>query len=632
MVRQELDQTIKDLGLYLRERRLVVFFGAGASVASGLPTGDNLLRELGYENHDDEIQLVREDDSFYRKLKKLFSDKKPNDIHKLLALLRARYYITTNYDQLFEQAMGRLYDPETSGFQFGWVVRTDDLSDVSRQRSTLIKLHGDIEDRNSLVAAKHDYAEHLRSPSLVDQLVNVTLSTHPVVFVGYSISDINLIHLLSRRSEWKSGVVPARYAIVVNNSEDELRREEEKMRKLGVEPISLNCSDESKYTETVEELLARLWEQTEDFGIFTKTLEQRKRWTPDALWDQASSCYRDGDFGSAKTWMQRLEVEVTDWRQYISLFGVYLYFSVKLYDKMEKWETLMEQQKVRLKTHFDQVCKVLPSKTWKTLLARYNAGVSLPFYRIGALDDALKAIDEALEVSPSDTADKEAQALFADWYTIRSLIHLSMWARADEADRKEVALKAKRDLEVAKGLLGDHGGLGTEEETHYCGRFYGVSAFLLMAEHDSNGVGDPPDSVARSKLTEMARKAHDHPRRVPYGRLAGLYCAGYSHYWLALRCSEDPARRKADLEESMSLLQEAGKAIEVLSPMVEVKIDFLKWAVKECLRGAPQMGWDIHKKTYKSGLAKLSSCSKSLAEEIDRSEKGLDAWLRTPLN
>ena len=116
--------------------------------------------------------------------------------------------ITTNYDQLFEDALtvaGRrprvtIYTPE--------LEQTTDYRDPTPENPILFKIHGDIADRDSVVITDEDYIQFVLRMSNKDPYdpIPLTLKYYltgwTTVFVGYSLLDYNL-RLLFKTLRWK---------------------------------------------------------------------------------------------------------------------------------------------------------------------------------------------------------------------------------------------------------------------------------------------------------------------------------------------------------------------------------------------------------------------------------------------
>lgn len=139
---------------------------------------------------------------------------KPSPALHMLAALPFRFIITTNYDQLFEQALRsarsasgnlkspliRVYDPKRTASPEQVPL------DPSEDRPVLLKLHGDIDTPESIVVTEEDYITFIyRMGSShyhpIHEKIRSRMMEWPVLFVGYSLRDYNL-RLLFRTLRW----------------------------------------------------------------------------------------------------------------------------------------------------------------------------------------------------------------------------------------------------------------------------------------------------------------------------------------------------------------------------------------------------------------------------------------------
>jgi hypothetical protein len=195
---------IDELDEHLARGRLAVFCGsdlphaltglperaalaAGLAERHGLPAGLSLAATAqrvaqGGNRWAFTDFLSRQLDTFGRQ---------PQRIHQILAQLPAQTIITTAYDNLLERAL------EQVGIPFNKLVRDSDLAFAERSRRMLIKLYGDLEQRDTLVITEDDHYGLWRSrdkESLLEK-VRQTLRDDAVLFVGYTMADPDFLLL-----------------------------------------------------------------------------------------------------------------------------------------------------------------------------------------------------------------------------------------------------------------------------------------------------------------------------------------------------------------------------------------------------------------------------------------------------
>ena len=211
---------------------------------------DQLARECNYPD-DDRWNLMRV--SWYYEYQTGFrselvrevreavhKDREPSPVLRGLARLGFPIVITTNYDQLYERALNDVAreqaraagksETETAAVSASFDkciyspksnCRTKDCGpDPSRDHPYLLKIHGDLDQAESIVITDEDYIQfvlrmgdkHPYHP--VGKNVLTHLIKWPTLFIGYRLSDYNL-RLLFKTLRWKMdrANIPASYAV-----------------------------------------------------------------------------------------------------------------------------------------------------------------------------------------------------------------------------------------------------------------------------------------------------------------------------------------------------------------------------------------------------------------------------------
>lgn len=179
--------------------KLVVFVGAGVSANSGIPTWNELIKEmakdLGGFDVDESPDLYmkipqyyfneRGEKEYFEKLNEVFLKKKykSNPIHKEIFKLKPTHIITTNYDTLLEEAA-------IEEGQFFHTVKHDLDLPYDNFNKTIIKMHGDFENRN-IVLKEDDYLNYSSNFTLIESYIKSLIATNTVLFIGYSVNDSN---------------------------------------------------------------------------------------------------------------------------------------------------------------------------------------------------------------------------------------------------------------------------------------------------------------------------------------------------------------------------------------------------------------------------------------------------------
>lgn len=204
----EILDEMKDLVCeYYQQGRLAIFVGAGVSSLSDYPSWSSLVirmaNDIGYhirlrdENGKEKLssdeylkipQIYYEhkgEKEYYKIVRKMLHAKKDiNDVHKLIMYLKPHHILTTNYDTLIEQAAN------SAGMSYS-VINSDDKVSSAPTMSYILKVHGDFEN-NNFVLKEDDYLNYDNNFKLIDNLMKTIISTHLVIFVGYSLGDYNI--------------------------------------------------------------------------------------------------------------------------------------------------------------------------------------------------------------------------------------------------------------------------------------------------------------------------------------------------------------------------------------------------------------------------------------------------------
>ena len=195
----------------IRKEDAVLWVGAGFSKYAGYPTGDELAKKIYNHLTDEEKQEIRETNTLQEIsqafinnrgtrhplieiLREEFAYKIPNNTkyHDILSTIpHIKTIITTNYDNLFENAYG---------INAVKIVSDHDITKIDENKTAVIKIHGDFTDEKSLVISQTDYASFINSgfSSLIWNLVIERVSTKSVIFLGYSMDDFNSLAILEK--------------------------------------------------------------------------------------------------------------------------------------------------------------------------------------------------------------------------------------------------------------------------------------------------------------------------------------------------------------------------------------------------------------------------------------------------
>lgn len=206
--------------------KLMLFVGAGVSANLGLPNWgaliEHIAEELGYDpkifsTYGTHLALAE----FYKKktggLGPLRSwmdrewhkptiDITSSEIHELITKGNFSRIYTTNYDSWLENAH------DAFGVKYDKIASVADLVSVTDGRRQIIKLHGDFDSDDSIVLDETSYFQRLDLDTPLDIKLRSDVLGRAVLFIGYSLNDLNIRLLFYRLAEmWgRSSLTSAR--------------------------------------------------------------------------------------------------------------------------------------------------------------------------------------------------------------------------------------------------------------------------------------------------------------------------------------------------------------------------------------------------------------------------------------
>lgn len=247
-----------ELARKLANDQLIPFVGAGVSMSLGLPSYPDLIRQIGEEvGFDGEIfhglgdyLTLAEYYHMHKKgldtlqaylranWKRSEKDVLASPVHRAIVELGCDLIYTTNFDGFLEQAhrgMNRRYRRIRS---------VKDLVDLQPGRTHIVKLHGDLDSPSTMVFTESSYFERLSFESPLDVKLRSDALGKSLLFIGYSLSDINIRYLLYRlQKQWdsepKKELRPKSYIFLGRPNPVQ----EDVLRNRGIEPIVAESTD-----------------------------------------------------------------------------------------------------------------------------------------------------------------------------------------------------------------------------------------------------------------------------------------------------------------------------------------------------------------------------------------------------
>ncbi|MCR4029818.1 MULTISPECIES: SIR2 family NAD-dependent protein deacylase [Flavobacterium] len=242
----------------LAERTVVPFVGAGLSVEGGFPSWrahlqqqgrtagidaediTNLLDNGQYEEVIIEIERLRNRETFIQEIKDAFS-KNGNitDTTLRLSELFTDTIITTNYDHLIEQAF------DTGTKDNIQLIDIPNMLDVPDQnKTTIIKLHGDINTPSRCILGKNQYDDAYGNGDLdltkpIPKLLSFHYTTSSLLFLGCSLNQDRTMQVFQAVKDKIGDVdrLPHFSLESMPENEDELAQRNSYLLSFGIIPI-----------------------------------------------------------------------------------------------------------------------------------------------------------------------------------------------------------------------------------------------------------------------------------------------------------------------------------------------------------------------------------------------------------
>jgi NAD-dependent SIR2 family protein deacetylase len=246
-----IESPIESLAAAIARGEVILFVGGGISQYLGLPDFHELIEHVAKQMNFTETNLGISDypivaEAYMLRHGKLGAlrrwmderwhsskiDVKKSTIHNLIIDLDFPTIYTTNYDRWLETAFAARKKP------FHKIANMADLTYHAESVTEIIKFHGDFEDDDSLVLTETSYFQRMSFETPLDIRLRADCLARPLLFIGYSLQDINTRYLLFRLQElWKNSAFvdqrPRSYIFMAQPNQ----AQEIVLRSRGIEPI-----------------------------------------------------------------------------------------------------------------------------------------------------------------------------------------------------------------------------------------------------------------------------------------------------------------------------------------------------------------------------------------------------------
>jgi hypothetical protein len=195
----------------VRRRKAILFVGAGVSMSVGLPSWASMVQHmaedldippgaLGGISYQTLAEFYRLQSGSIGPLRSWMDrhwhvnhdEIAKSRLHSLIVELNFPIIYTTNYDRNLEVAF------QLRGCKYKRIASARDIAAAEGTNTQIVKFHGDFEDDSSLVLAETDYFDRLSFEAPLDVKFKADALGRTILFIGYSMSDINIRLLLHR--------------------------------------------------------------------------------------------------------------------------------------------------------------------------------------------------------------------------------------------------------------------------------------------------------------------------------------------------------------------------------------------------------------------------------------------------
>jgi hypothetical protein len=241
-----MNSILQTLNRVLAQEDTLIFVGSGISMWSGLPSWEGIIEELvtflesiGAEADIVRAEAVRGDllqaasygfdkltdhqiGEFIRRASR-YGVAQPHEIHRKIVSLGPRSFVTTNYDNLVEEAL-RQWRPD----RFIRTITNRHLTETAeivhaRAIDFVFKPHGDAGDSDSIVLTREQYRKLLpqgeRHATL--ESLKILLVSRPVIYLGFGLRDPDFLYIRDLLANTYKGGTRDHYAFMADVSDYE---------------------------------------------------------------------------------------------------------------------------------------------------------------------------------------------------------------------------------------------------------------------------------------------------------------------------------------------------------------------------------------------------------------------------
>lgn len=255
---------------------------------------DEIINELNLEENYLYDFLI----TYFKEIDRVNRQKKLNfpglDLEKYRLLCRLSKYckvITTNFDTLIEDIFKMKFNIQSRVFYYDTKKLKRNFFSRDNNNYSILKLHGDIRRRETLIVSEKDYRKTLldKKYRLLRNALRENFASEINIFIGYSISDKNIRQLLIDNQEIYGSDKEKNYIVNLYNlieifmKEQQITKEDvNQYKELGVDEIFITCYDELftilKYITHLYQIKERLPKEVHQNYLFQRISKNHSIW------------------------------------------------------------------------------------------------------------------------------------------------------------------------------------------------------------------------------------------------------------------------------------------------------------------------------------------------------------------
>jgi len=173
----------------------------------------------------------------------------PNKTHKLLTDIGSKIFVTTNYDNLLEDALN------TYQTRPNLIINERDAAYVNNDELIVVKMHGSLQDKDTIVISSEDYENYDLKHPVMSLLLQYFFSMKTILLIGYSGKDPNFNFLFNRVKAYFGKHKRFAYFILFDANNDIL----DYYHNSGLYPINLDGKNKTQsITDWLDEFKRRI--------------------------------------------------------------------------------------------------------------------------------------------------------------------------------------------------------------------------------------------------------------------------------------------------------------------------------------------------------------------------------------